>query len=350
MDFYVLQVIGDENESDEDDSNLLLLYCLMSNQKLMTVFRKRVDNFTDIEFRNYFRFEKAHFWRLHDLFELPDLFKLRNRAYVTGEEILMILLRRLAYPVRWVDLRMFFGVSNSTLSLAFKYSIEKLYLNFNHLLVFDSARIVPLLSCFANAVARKGSPLLKCVGFIDGTARFICRPTFNQQEYFSGHKRAHCLKFQGVVTPDGIIVHLSGPWNGRRHDAGMLAESGIDISIGRPLLHENVQYVLYGDPAYPLTSYLIAPYRERNLTAEQNLFNQRMSNVRESVEWAFGKVSTLFAFVDFKKNLKLHLQPVAKYYSVAVFLTNCHTCFYGSQISSFFNLEPPTIEEYLNKN
>lgn len=350
MNLYVALGIGDEEDSDEEDSNLFLLYCLMNNQKPMTIFRKRVENFTEIQFKQYFRFDKQHFWRLLELFDFPEKLRLENRAYVSREEILMITLRRLAYPVRWVDLRMLFGVSNSTLSLTFKFAIEKLYSDYKHLLGFDSERIVPQLSSFANAVARKGAPLLNCVGFIDGTARFICRPTSNQRDYFSGHKRAHCLKYQGISTPDGIIVHLSGPWIGRRHDAGMFAESGISVSIGQPLLHQNIQYVLYGDPAYPITNFLIAPFRERSLTEEQNLFNQRMSNVRECVEWTFGKVSTLFAFVDFKKNLKINLQPVAEYYLVATFLTNCHTCFYGSQTSSFFSLEPPTIEEYLNKN
>jgi hypothetical protein len=29
-----------------------------------------------------------------------------------------------------------------------------------------------------------------------------------------------------------------------------------------------------------------------------------------------------------KKNQKVYLQPVEKYYTVAVLLTNCHTCIY----------------------
>ena len=224
--------IDEEINSEEEDSNTLLMFYLMNDSRLMTIFRKRVVNFTDIEFRNNFRFEKQHFWILLEFFEFPESLKLKNRAYVTGEEILMITLRRLAYPVRWNDLKMFFGVSVSTLSLTFQYAIEKIHQDFNHLLVFDSRRIIPLLSGYAEAVAKKGAPLQNCVGFIDGTARFICRPTFNQQDYFSGHKRAHCLKFQAVMMPDGIISHLSGPWNGRRHDAGMFAESGIDVTIG----------------------------------------------------------------------------------------------------------------------
>ena len=45
-----------------------------------------------------------------------------------------------------------------------------------------------------------------------------------------------------------------------------------------------------------------------------------------AVEWGFGKIVQLFAFVNFHKNQKLYLQPVGKYYRVATLLTNCHTC------------------------
>lgn len=69
-------------------------------------------------------------------------------------------------------------------------------------------------------VYNKGSPINNCWGFIDGTARQICRPSINQQDYFSGHKRYHCLKYQAIATPDGIIINLQGPYIGRRHDAG----------------------------------------------------------------------------------------------------------------------------------
>jgi nuclease HARBI1 len=58
-----------------------------------------------------------------------------------------------------------------------------------------------------------------------------------------------------------------------------------------------------------------------------------MSAVCECVEWGFGKISGNFAFLDFKKNLKLLLQPVGHYYLVGRLLTNVHTCLYGSQTS-----------------
>ena len=73
-----------------------------------------------------------------------------------------------------------------------------------------------------------------------------------------------------------------------------------------------------------------------------------MSAVRICVEWGFGKVISNFAFMDFKKNLHIYLQPLGKMYFVAVLLTNCHTCLYGSQTGMYFNLAPPDLHVYLH--
>ena len=72
--------------------------------------------------------------------------------------------------------------------------------------------------------------------------------------------------------------------------------------------------------------------------------------MRVSVEWAFGKVVQYFAFLDFRKNLKVLLQPIGKYYIVGVILANCRTCLYGSTTSSFFNLPLPDLQTYLHNN
>jgi len=149
------------------------------------------------------------------------------------------------------------------------------------------------------------------------------------------------------MLPNGLIGNLFGPMNGRRHDAALLAESGIlqecearmNTTDGQPMY-------LYGDPAYPLRPHLMVPYKG-NLTAAQQQFNSSMSRVRETVEWGFGKTLSNFAFVDFKKNLKRGLQPVGLYYRVSVILANCHTCLYGSETSDYFNCPPCSLEEYL---
>ena len=62
---------------------------------------------------------------------------------------------------------------------------------------------------------------------MDGTLCKISRPKNNQREVYNGHKRAHASKFQNVVLPNGLIANLNGPYEGRRHDATMLCESGL---------------------------------------------------------------------------------------------------------------------------
>lgn len=73
-----------------------------------------------------------------------------------------------------------------------------------------------------------------------------------------------------------------------------------------------------------------------------------MSKVREAVEWGFGEVVRQFAFLDYHKNQKVLLQPVGIFYTVGILLCNAHVILHGSQVSSFFDCQPPTLEEYFH--
>ena len=85
---------------------------------------------------------------------------------------------------------------------------------------------------------------------------------------------------------------------GRKHDSGMLADSGVYNELatnsfdpaGNPLY-------LYGDPAYPLRVRLQAPFRNVVLTQQMEDFNNSMSAVRSSVEWLFSDVINDFKFL-----------------------------------------------------
>ena len=134
---------------------------------------------------------------------------------------------------------------------------------------------------------------------------------------------------------------------GRKHDAGMLADSGLLNDLQRFAFSTTGQPMcLYGDPAYPLRVHLQAPFRNAALTPDMQAFNSSMSAVRESVVWLFGDIVNYFKFMDFHKNLKIGLSSVGKMYIVSALLRNAHTCFNGNQTSEYFNLEPPTLEEY----
>ena len=105
-------------------------------------------------------------------------------------------------------------------------------------------------------------------------------------------------------------------------------------------------YCIYGDPAYPLRVHLIAPFRNGALTPPMMAFNQSMSTVRESVEWLFNDITNYFKFLDFRKNLKIGLSSVGKMYVVGALLRNALTCLYGNQTSRFFQLDPPSLQQY----
>ena len=199
----------------------------------------------------------------------------------------------------------------------------------------------------AAAVFNKGACLDNCWAFLDGTQMKVCRPDEGQEAVYNGHKRQHSLKFQSLMLPCGIISHFWGPFKGRRHDSAMFYFSELGDQISQVTV-DGKEYCVYGDSAYAARTYLLTPFKGANLSDLQTEFNSNMSKIRACVEWGFGKITNNFAFLNFHKNLKIRLQPVAKYYYVGAILTNAHTCLYGSQTGNCFGLEPPTLEEYFH--
>ena len=135
----------------------------------------------------------------------------------------------------------------------------------------------------------------------------------------------------------------------RKHDAGMLADSGLVRQLerstfslaGRPMC-------VYGDVAYPLRIHLQAPFRNAALTTQMEAIDSAMSAVGSSVEWLFRDIVSCFKFLDFKKNLKIQLSSVGKMYIVCALLRNALTCLYGNTTADYFSLEPPSIFDYFN--
>ena len=75
-----------------------------------------------------------------------------------------------------------------------------------------------------------------------------------------------------MATPDGLVAFLHGLFEGRRHYSGMLRESGLMQLLGQYSISQTGEIMcIYGDPAYPLRSQLQAPFRNINLTEQQQL-------------------------------------------------------------------------------
>jgi hypothetical protein len=336
-----------EDSSSEEDIAQLLVHEVIFPPKPIRHGRLSLESLSELDCERLFRFQASDIERLTAALGLSSVYRCRQGTRATGTEALLIMLRRLSYPARWCDLVPLFGMEEPELSSIFNRVIDDVYDKFKDLLTeLDLVWLNPEL--FSAAVAAKGAALSNCWGFIDGTVRPIARPKRNQRIMFSGHKRIHCIKFQAVVAPNGLVAHMFGPIEGRRHDAFMLGASGLAPKLRQFQQTNGQPYIIYGDPAYGLSANILAPFRGANLSRQQRDFNKSMSQVRISVEWAFGKICQYFSYVDFKRNSKVLLQPVAKYYLVATLLTNCHTCLYGSLTTTFFGVDPPSLETYLN--
>lgn len=296
-----------------------------------------------------FRFAKNDIPILADVLHIPENFICSQGTKCNGIEALCITLKRFSYPSRYSDLIPRFGRPVPVLSMINNTVVDFIYDMHSHLVnQWNNTILNPVqLQLYAEAIHNKGAALDNCFGFIDGTVRPICRPGRLQRIVYNGHKRVHALKFQSVTLPNGMIANMYGPVEGRRHDAGMLADSELLQDLEQnAFAPDGTPMCLYGDPAYPLRVHLQAPFRNAVLTPQMQDFNRSMSAVRISVEWLFGDISNYFKFIDFKKNLKIGLSSVGKMYLVSAVLRNALTCLYGNSTSKYFNLVPPDLQEY----
>jgi hypothetical protein len=77
--------------------------------------------------------------------------------------------------------------------------------------------------------------------------------------------------------------------------------------------------------------------------------NLIMSRIRVLIEWIFGKITTIFAFLDYPKKLQMQKFPIGKHFVVGALLLNFHTCFYAGLTASQMGVMPPHPADYANQ-
>ena len=282
---------------------------------------------------------------------------LENRGRVSPEKAFLFTLYRLHCPGNLVDMQHYWGKEYTQLSRIFKAMVDYIHEQHVHLIKNNIEFFVPWFPQYNEVVRRRiaaknngvvPEELADIAVFIDGTIRPIDRPLGNnniQRAVFNGKDKVHALKFQGLSAPDGMIIDMYGPVAGRHHDANLLGESNLHqrFDDAQQGLHHKKAYA---DKGYTEMLYIHVAYRGVMLP-EQELENDLAKDSRGmSSEFGFGKIVERERYLDFKKGLKIQLQPVAKYYDVACILANAHTCLYGSTQSETFNIVGPTLGQY----
>ncbi|ETP27737.1 hypothetical protein F442_22983, partial [Phytophthora nicotianae P10297] len=281
--------------------------------------------YTNANCEHEFRFDVAGVHELFSLLRIPDevvtVYNGKVHDRCPGIEALCIMLRRLATPMRYYDMLQVFGSSRGRLSRIFLHMIDYVHDTFSDKLYMPTHIVAARINDYCAVISAKGAPMDGIFGFPDGTKLGICRPSPRpggvrgenlQRHCYSGHKRCHCLNYQAVTAPDGLCIHFWGPMEGRRHDTTMLRESKLIAHFhSHPEVFE--ERFLYGDPAYGVQDFIISGYKGNGISDAERQFNREMSRLRESVEWNFKCLKTLWPFVDYKRTQKIRLSPVGKF-------------------------------------
>ncbi|KIJ24503.1 hypothetical protein M422DRAFT_274703 [Sphaerobolus stellatus SS14] len=228
----------------------------------------------DVVWKDQFRFTHAEVEELVVVLDLPTEIKL-------------------AWPSRLCDVEMQFGWERSHFSRITHVTASFLLQQWKHLLHFDPTRLTrEKLSSFAQAINAKGAP---------------------------------------TNSPDGLIIHMYGPVDGRRHDETVYKESGLAELLDKHFWTPNGDALfIYRDPAYTVAAHVMSPFKGPAVSRQERAFNTAMSQIRTPVEWLFKEIL---------------LSPCGLFYLVAI-LCNAHTILHHPQIPQYFAYPPPSLQEY----
>lgn len=296
---------------------------------------------------------------------VPHFHTTAERDKFTILEGLCILLRRLVFPCRWMDVVWLFGRSASSLSRIFHYMLQFITENYNHLFAFNVHRFRHRLSFWSQVVrAQCPNAYMYVALFLDGTMRPMCRPgpcmsdlpvgisrSDVQRAQYDGRKKRHGFKYHTVIAPNGLCVHGYGPVDGRRHDTTIVRESGLWDSHFDLTGVDGIDYMIYADSAYAVTRNMLTPYRNVRPGSVEAALNTTMARARTvASENMYGLVTNTFQTIDFIRWQRAFWTSPSKQYLCAIFFYNVMLCLRGyNKVSSFFNCdgEVPTLLEYL---
>lgn len=322
-----------------------------------------------------------------------------NKVYrFNREELLIYFLQR--YKDGKAHIKMagdsFYGGDSARWGAGVNYMTDYLDARYMHLLRPDSIRYwirwIPYFAHKVRQAVRQRRPRKnhngQIIGWVDGidindgdcfvfsftdcNETDICRPgsgpsgdfpfaprkqnwRVTQQAVFGGHHGGHALKCLTLILPNGLEVAIFGPLSCRRNDRQILRWADIDEFLSQILQQYNLG--LYGSYA---DSIFYGPWRcfvtrhvdlpGAPLTDELEHENAIMNKIRVPIEWNYGLKDRLWQLMRdrYSKKLLVNAERVKAEIRVAHLLTNIYTCYNGSQVSNYFDCDPPSARTYLS--
>lgn len=142
-----------------------------------------------------------------------------------------------------------------------------------------------------------------CVGALDGKHIAILPPPNTGSLYFN-YKHFFSIVLLALVDANYRFLYVDIGSYGRVSDGGVFNDSTLSQALAVNSLHlptpdliegaGELPYVLVADDAFAMKSNIMKPFGQRGLTAEQRIYNYRLSRARRVVENAFGILSQRF--------------------------------------------------------
>jgi hypothetical protein len=314
--------------------------------------------------------------------DFPNRVELPNGSVMSGEEVFLRGLYELTTGSKKTLIAREFGRHYTDQSRAFTFFIRHLHNKFLYLVQdnlawwFNKGHAMKSAQLIQSKLALRSDYTNVFAFFIDCNCEETCRPGGGpaegganaarwspevQESFYNGWKSVHGLKHQTLDSAFGITVDMFGPTSLRRNDLILLRDSNINDRMNVASANQDYQLCLFGDSAYKVNtnirSYIKGneeiPYHlETDEQKDIRRWNTAFKRVRISIEWNYAVTATLFAYVTFKKKLKILESPTTtKVYIVATILRNFYTCLYGNETSKYFHYEfsDNFLEQYINQ-
>ena len=143
-----------------------------------------------------------------------------------------------------------------------------------------------------------------CLGSLDGK-HILIQPPANSGSFYYNYKGTHSIILIALVNANLEFMYADVGVNGRASDSAVWEVSNLKNSIETNALNipgprqlpnseKSLPFVIVGDDAFPLKTYLMKPFPFRNQNPEQRIFSYRLSRARRTVENAFGILANRF--------------------------------------------------------